>query len=184
MQRMWGELHWQIAFIVHQKIHTGEKFYELNECGKTFFRSQPSLSYITGRTWRRNLMNARNVRTPSSRNLTLLFIKELTEEGNQMNVRNVGKPVRQLSHNMYWRTPTGEKPDERCQCRKFLYIKSAHVTHQITNRGEKSYVWNECGKFFCCKSTVYTSKNTGEKRVFNKYGSTFMMKSNHMRECT
>lgn len=58
--------------------------------GRPFLGSQPSLN-ISGYT-QEKLYECKECGNTFNKNLTSLFISKLTEERNQMNVKNVGKP--------------------------------------------------------------------------------------------
>ena len=92
-----------------------------------FFGSQPSLN-ISGYT-REKPYECKECGNAFNKNLTSLFISELTEERNQMNVKNVGKPS-VIQPSMCIRDLTQERnPTNEISVEKFYVLKqpSRHI---------------------------------------------------------
>ncbi|XP_004999425.2 zinc finger protein 891 [Cavia porcellus] len=117
-------------FILHKKSHTGEKQYECKECGKIFGDSS---------TLRRH---------------------ERTHTGEKPYECNLcGKAFSQKTTlKAHMRTHTGEKPYQCNQCGKSFGTGSYLIVHKRIHTGEKLYDCSDCGKAFNTSSHLKAHK--------------------------
>ncbi|KAL6083671.1 hypothetical protein STEG23_027662, partial [Scotinomys teguina] len=122
---------------IHQKVHTSEKPYECERCGK-FFRCRSALN---------------------------VHFKVHTRE-RPYACEACGSAFSQASHLQdHQRLHTGEKPFKCDACGKSFSRNSHLRSHQRVHTGEKPYKCLECGKNFICSSNLYIHQrvHTGEK---------------------
>ncbi|XP_054553751.1 zinc finger protein 300-like [Talpa occidentalis] len=156
---------WKSSLSQHQRSHTGEKSYECQECRKTFL-------------WKSSLCHHRRSHTGEK--------PYYCEECGKAFSRKSSLSVHQRSHtgekpyecegcgkaffskfylSEHQRIHTGEKPYECQECRKTFQWKSSLTKHQRIHTGEKSYECQECGKAFRQKSSLskHQRSHSGEK---------------------
>ncbi|KAK1329604.1 hypothetical protein QTO34_009786 [Cnephaeus nilssonii] len=110
----------------HRRVHTGEKFCECTDCGKSFRRSY-------------NLSKHKRIHTGVK----------------HFECSDCGKFFRRRSTLIqHHRLRTGEKPYECSDCGKSFRERHLLMNHHRSHTGEKPYECNKCGK--CLSSKKFT----------------------------
>lgn len=82
-------------------------------------------------------MSVVSVRKPSLGNLSLLYIRELSQERSPMDALNVERPSLRSQFSVHTRGRIQEKPCKCSECGKVFCWKSQLIMHQRTHTDEK-----------------------------------------------
>ncbi|XP_074838051.1 uncharacterized protein LOC142004355 isoform X2 [Carettochelys insculpta] len=144
----WGIVFsWRQAFILHQKIHTGERGFNGLGCGKSF-------CHLSTFTDHQRTRPGENLFICSDCGKSFSWLSSLnshrTAHTGQKphNCSDSGRSFRENSDLVRHRAPTGEKPFKCSACGKCFSRRSYLKRHHTIHTAEKPYSCSECGKRF------------------------------------
>ncbi|XP_036782268.2 zinc finger protein 582 isoform X1 [Manis pentadactyla] len=170
----------QASLTFYQKIHTGEKPYEYNECTKDFWQEDFLFDH-QGIHTNEKPYKCKECGKAFKYGSRLIQHENIHSGKKPYECKECGKAFNSGSNFIqHQRVHTGEKPYECRDCAKAFSRSSQLIEHQRIHTGEKPYQCKECGKAFNRIShlKVHDRIHTGEKPYACKEcGTTFSHRS-------
>ncbi|KAM9032904.1 zinc finger protein 260-like isoform X2 [Sarcophilus harrisii] len=165
----------------HQKIHTEEKRYWCDQCGKPFSETSSLATHQRIHTGEKPFKCNQCEKAFTQRS-SLAAHKRIHSGEKPFECNECGKAFTQSSHlATHKRIHSGEKLYECNQCGKAFTQSSCLARHQRIHTGERPYKCNQCGKALKCSSSLAKHQriHTGEKPYeCNQCGKCFRSGSN------
>uniref|UniRef100_A0A5F8G516 Uncharacterized protein n=1 Tax=Monodelphis domestica TaxID=13616 RepID=A0A5F8G516_MONDO len=130
---------WRSTLTKHQSIHTGEKHYECQHCGKAFRHRCSLIAH----------QSIHNGEKPY----------ECKQCGKGFTQKGYLAFTYKSSLVQHERIHTGEKPYECKYCRKAFKYESSLFKHERIHTGEKPYDYQHCGKAFIQRDKLITHQS-------------------------